>query len=78
MLSILYFIIEIYPWWAIPLALILVELSAHFKRTGRGGKAIGCLLSAVALIVGAGYFIWANGIQNARPALQKIERKYLP
>lgn len=78
MLSALYFIIELYPWWAIPLALILVELSFHFRRTARGGKAVLCILLSITLIVLAVVFLWKNGPQNVRPAMQKIERTYLP
>lgn len=77
-MSFIYFIIELYPWWAVPLALILVELSAHFKRTARGGKAALCILTAITLVVLAGLFIWNNGVQTVRPAMQKVQQKYFP
>jgi type II secretory pathway component PulM len=77
-LTILYFIVEVFPWWAIPLALILVELAFHFRRTARTGKAVLCILTAFTLVVLTGVFIWENGVQNVRPAMNKIERTYLP
>lgn len=76
MSSVLYFIIELYPWWAIPLALIMVEIGMHFRRTARPGKAVLCVLIAGILVLLAGVFIWYNGVQNVRPAMQKIEQKY--
>ena len=78
MVSALYFIVQLFPWWAIPLALILVELSFHFRRTARSGKAVLCILLAITLIALTGWFIWENGAHNVRPAMQKIERTYFP
>jgi type II secretory pathway component PulM len=74
MMSALYFIVEVFPWWAIPLALILVELAAHFRRTARAGKAVLCLLTAITLVALTGFFIWENGPRNARNAMQRYEK----
>ena len=76
MQSFLYFIIEQYPWWGIPLALILVEVAMHFRRSGQGLRAMGLLCVSAILIGLAVYFILENGVQNVRPAMRKIEQKY--
>lgn len=75
-LSIVYFLAEQYPWWGIPLALILIETGLHFRRNGRTMRAVVLFLIAISLIGLAGFFIWGNGIQNVRPFLREIEYQY--
>lgn len=75
--SFVYFIVVQYPWWGIPLAIILIEVAMHLRRTAQGLKALGVLCISVLLLGLAVYFILENGVQNSGPALQKIEQKYL-
>jgi hypothetical protein len=75
--SFIYFIVEQYPFWGIPMAIIFIEVALHFRRTGHRLRAVVLFLVSAGLLGLAAYFILENGVQNVRPAMQKIENKYL-
>jgi hypothetical protein len=74
--SFIYFLAEYYPWWGLPLALIMIETSNHFRRGGKRGPFIlffgtGLLLIALAVL----YFV-NGGFFTVRPTIQNLERQY--
>ncbi len=75
--QIVYFLADLYPWWGIPLAFILLELANVFRRRGKKCAMFFCVFSS-AIVVGLAvlYFI-SNGVQHLRPSLYEFEKTYI-
>lgn len=74
--SLIYFLLEHYPWWGVPSALIAAETANHFRRVGRRPAMFffGAIAALLVILVVA-YFFY-NGFSNLRPAMKEIERQY--
>jgi CHASE2 domain-containing sensor protein len=75
--TLVYFLVDFFPWWAIPAALILFELSNHFRRRERRLLSVFSALLSITLLVLSVLFVVYGGFQTTRPAMQKIERQYM-
>lgn len=71
--DIFYFLADLYPWWGIPLGLILAELGNKYRRSGNRQKMFRCMTASVILLaLAAAYFVF-NGKKYIRPAMQQME-----
>jgi hypothetical protein len=70
----IYFLAEHYPWWGIPLVLILGETANHFRRTGRRWSMVICAVLALGFIALTVIYFVKDGFFETRPTLQKMER----
>jgi len=70
----IYFFAEHYPWWGIPMGIIMVETANHFRRNGKRPQFAVCAgLSIVFFALSILYFT-NNGFQSVRPLLHSIEK----
>jgi hypothetical protein len=74
--ELIYFLADYYPWWGIPLALILAELANYHRRGAKKKKMITyASLSLVLVILSVLYFVF-DGQRQMRPAIQEVERSF--
>jgi hypothetical protein len=72
--SFLYFIADLYPWWAIPLAFIFADLgNRQRKRRARGKMFFHFGICATLVLLAVAYFVF-NGKENLTTGMQNIER----
>jgi len=73
---VIYFLADLYPWWGIPLGLILAELANYFRRHGNRKKMILYLSISFVLFALAGAYFVFNGMERVRPGMQELERTF--
>jgi hypothetical protein len=72
--ALVYFFADYYPWWGIPIGLILAEVANGHRRRGNR-KAMFKYLSVSFIFLGlAAAYIFYNGMQNLRPGMEHMER----
>jgi hypothetical protein len=68
-----YFIADLYPWWGIPLALILLEAAnRNRRRSERKQFLIKSIIAVVLIALGGGYFYL--GREGLAASMQRLEQ----
>jgi len=67
---------DFYPWWGIPLALILAEVGNYYRRQGKRKKMALYLAASIVLVSLAAVYFWFNGVERTRPAMQELENTF--
>lgn len=75
--SFLYFFLDHYPWWAVPLALICLEVANHFRRKDRKFMAVGFVGISLILVVLAVLFVVYDGFAGSERLFDKVKSKIL-
>ena len=74
MSAVIYFLADLYPWWGIPIALILAELANNYRRHGNRKKMVLYIsISSIFLGLAVAYFA-LNGMERMRPVMQELEK----
>lgn len=74
-MHLIYFLADIFPFWAIPFALILFEAGRSFRRRGRTPQAIVLIIVSIVLATTSVLHI-LSGRDNVRKRLQMLEKEY--
>jgi len=72
-----YFFLDHYPWWAVPLALISLELANHFRRKDHKPLAFVLVGISLALVISAVLFVVYDGLAGSNRLLDNVKTKIL-
>ena len=71
----LYFIADYFPWWAIPICLICLEIANMHRRLGDRKMMVKYLVICGFFMVLIATYFFFNGFENMRPGMENMERK---
>ena len=72
--ALVYFFADYYPWWGIPIGLILAEVANGHRRRGERKAMIKYLSVSFIFLALAAAYIFFDGMQNLRPGMEHMER----
>lgn len=69
-MAIAYIVMSSFPFWAIPIGLILIEQANRARVRHERGKMIFAFTVAMLFLVGSGVFFYLGGHKNVAPAFR--------
>ena len=69
-MAIAYLVMSSFPFWAIPLGLILLEQANRSRVRHERGRMLFALITALIFFTGSGLFFYFGGHKNVSPAFR--------
>jgi hypothetical protein len=66
-------VISSFPFWAIPVALLLFERAYHAHLRRETGKKYFAIFCALLFLAGSGLFFYFDGYKNMEPAFRVLK-----